>query len=109
MGRTLQELQAENKRLRNEAESRKELVKIWEERTKLAEQNKRLLKQLRRSPTGVGIRKTLGLTGRTFFKAGKSVGRGLVRYGKFLSEVERRNERKVRTIKKVSKSKRRKR
>jgi len=102
MAKTLQELQAENKRLRNEAESRKELVKIGEERFKLDAQNKRLLKQLRRSPTGVAIRKTLGVTGKGFFKAGKSIGKGLIAYGRFLNKAEERNRR---TIKKVSKTK----
>lgn len=108
MGKTLQQLKAENRRLLNEAASRKELVKIGEERAKLAEQNKRLLKQLRRSPTGVAIRKTLGVTGRGFFKAGKSVGKGLMRYGRFLNELEKQNQRKVKKIKKVSKTKTRK-
>lgn len=102
MGKTLQELQRENRRLKNEAESRMELVKIGEERAKLAAQNQKLLKALNRSSTGVAIRKTLGVTGRGFFKAGKKIGSGLIRYGRFLDEAERRNEREARTIKRTS-------
>ena len=115
MGKTLQQLQAENRRLINEAKSRTELVKIGEERAKLAEQNKRLLKQLRASPTGNQIRKSLGATGRGFFKVGKSVGKGLMRYGRFLNKLEQENQRRVqkvkrkaKRIKKVSKTKSRK-
>lgn len=107
MGKTLQELQRENKRLINEAESRKELVKIGEERLSLQQQNQKLLKQLRRSPASVGIRNTLGHVGRGFFKGGKSVAKGLIRYGKFLDEAERRNERRTKTLRKTSKSRRR--
>ena len=99
MAKTLQELQKENKRLVNEAESRKELVKIGEERLKLQEQNKKLLKQLRATPTNIAIRKTLGVTGRGLFKAGKSVGKGLIRYGNFLEEQERKNVKKSSKVK----------
>ncbi len=113
---TLQALQKENRRLINEAESRKELVKIGEERLKLAQQNKRLLKQLRRSPTNVAARRALGiigrgslkaskLAGRGFFRASKSVGKNLVRYGRFLNEQEMKANKRVRKIKKVSRRK----
>jgi len=113
MSKTLQELQRDNRRLKNEAESRKELVKIGQERVKLAEENRRLLIALRRSPTGVAIRKTLGVTGRGLFKAGKSIGKNLVRYGNFLAEQEIKNQRRERNIrtrtpKKRSVSRRRK-
>ncbi len=99
MAKTLQQLKADNARLMNEASSRIELVKIGEKRAELAQQNQKLLKQLRRSPTSVGIRRTLGKTGRGFFKAGKSVGKGLIRYGRFLNEVERKNQARTKSAK----------
>ncbi len=119
MGKTLQELQKENKRLLNEANSRSELVKIGEERLRLQQQNQRLLKQLRRGPTSVGIRQALGVTGRTFFKvgkttgrglfkAGKTIGKGLIRYGNFLEKQAQKTDRRERSLKKTSKSRPRK-
>ena len=106
---TLQKLREQNKRLINEAESRKELVKIGEERARLAGQNKKLLKALRRSSTNVAARKILGVTGKGVFKAGKSIGKNLMRYGRFLEEAERKNQRQVKKIKKRKTKSRRKR
>lgn len=104
MALTLKQIKAQNQRLRDQLKAKVELKKLEEERISLAEQNKKLLKQLKRSPTSKAITRELNKVGRGLFVAGKTIGRGLIKYGRFLDEVERRNQSRERSLKKVSKS-----
>ncbi len=116
MSKTLQELQEKNKSLKNEAQFRRELVEIGEERNKsdeenkklekkLIEQNQRLSRGLNVSPTIIALRKTLDPIINFFFKLGKAIYKGLMRYGKFLNEQERKNQRRIKQLNKPRKKK----
>ena len=99
MSKSIKQLRQQNERLRAKIKAESELVNLEEERVKLGQQNKRLLKDLRRSPASKSARRTLRNIGRGAFIVGKSIGKNLVRYGKFLDKVERRNQRATRKIK----------
>ncbi len=103
---TLKQLQAQNKKLRDQISKKSELKKLEEERVILGRQNKALIKQLKRSPNEKAVIRTLNQAGRGFLKGGASIGRGLVRYGRFLDERQKQLERNSRTVKKRSSKKR---
>ncbi len=108
MAKTLKQLQKENKKLQEKIQARSDLVKLERKSVELRQQNRKLLGQLKRSPTEKAIRRQLNVAGRGFFKGAKSIGSGLVRYGRFLNEEQDkidRVRRKIRkpTTKKISK------
>lgn len=105
MAKSLKKLQAENKKLQEKISSKSELLKLEQERVRLSRQNKVLLKQLKRSPTDKAVRRTLGNVGKGAFIVGKSIGRGLIRYGRFLDERQQQLEGRSRKLKKVVKKK----
>lgn len=99
MSRNIKQLRKQNEVLRNKLKSKVELHNLEEERIKLGEQNRRLLKQLRRSPGQKATLRTLRNIGRGAFIVGKSIGKGLIRYGRFLDQKEKVTRRRVKTLK----------
>ena len=109
MAKTLKQLQKENKDLQDKIQARGDLVKLERKSVELRQQNKKLLKQLKRSPTEKAIRRQLNVAGKGFFKGAKSIGSGLVRYGRFLNEEQSKIDRarsKVRKAKRKSPARR---
>lgn len=104
---TLQELQKQNKDLRNQLVSKREIEQIGRDRIKLLEQNKKLIRNLKGKPSTGTARRTLGVIGRGFFKGGKTIGKGVIAYGRFLEKQEQRSRQRVKTLKKISRPKRR--
>ena len=104
--KSLARLRKQNADLKAKIKAESELVNLEEERIKLQVKNKQLLTQLRRSPTSKSARRTLGNIGRGLKITGKSLGKGLIRYGRFLDEKEQQANRRTKSLKKVSKKKR---
>lgn len=98
--KSLKKLRKQNEVLREKIQAEGELVRLEQERIRLGEQNRKLIRQLKRSPTEKAVRGVLNSAGKGLFIAGKSVGKGLIRYGKFLDEKENEHKKKVRVKKK---------
>lgn len=98
MAKTLKQLQTENKKLQEKIQARSDLVKLERKSVELKQQNKKLLTQLKRSPTEKSIRRQLNVAGRGFFKGAKSIGSGLMRYGRFLNEEQSKIDRARRKV-----------
>lgn len=96
---SIKQLRRQNLKLRNQLKSKVELHNLEEERIRLGEQNKRLLKQLRRSPSSKATLRTLRNIGKGALIVGKSLGKGLIAYGRFLNKAEKRNRRQARSLK----------
>ena len=111
MAKSLKQLQRENKKLQEKIKAGSELVKLEQERVSLGQQNRKILRQLRRGPTEKAIRRELKAVGKGFFRGGVSVGKAVVRYGRFLDEQQQKSDRQSRKVKRktVKKSSRKKR
>ena len=107
MVRSLAKLRQENERLRKKISQEGDLIKLQEERVRLSRQNKQILKQLKRSPTEKAIRRAFKGTGINLFKNVKTIGQGIVKYGRFLNEQEKKAKRKEKSLKKSSRKRRR--
>ena len=112
---TIEELRAENERLRKMQSKLKEIQKNNNDRTKLLRENKILARNIKHGKK-IGIAKDIGRgfakvgkrTGREVLRAGKGAFKGLQRYANFLAEQEakqRRLNRNLRTTKKTIKRK----
>lgn len=105
---TLQELQKQNQKLREEIREKTSLMEIGKERNRLLKENKALLINLKHS------RKIAFLqgVGRTTEKAGKKIGRFGGRIWNTLAKMEQqrlRNEARHRSVRKTSVKKKKKR
>ena len=103
--KSLAKLRLQNQRLRDKIKAESELINLERERIDLAKKNKRILIELRRSPSEKATRSALRSIGRGFFKGGKTLGKGLMRYARFIDKAERRNERASINLRKVSRRK----
>lgn len=122
MAKTLKQLRAQNEKLTKQIQAKGELKKLEEEGIRLGRQNKKLLTELRRSPTEKAVLRALNtggkdlvrgskIAGKGVFKGAKSIGSGLMRYGRFLNEEQDKIDRargKIRKPKREKTSKRRK-
>jgi hypothetical protein len=95
----IEQLREKNQSLKQQLKDKVEIKNLEQEQVQLSRQNKTLKAQLGRSPTEKAIRGTLKSLGKGFLKGGVSVGKGLMRYGRFLDERERGINRKIKTIK----------
>ncbi len=105
MAKSLKQLQKENKKLQEKIKARSDLVKLERESVSLGQKNRELLRQLKRSPTEKAIRRQLNLAGRGFFRGAKTIGSGLVRYGRFLNQEQEKIDRARRKIRKPKRRK----
>lgn len=99
--KSLAKLRSKNKKLEEQVGAKKELLQLEQDRLKLAKQNKQLLKEISRSPSEKVARQVLKDFGRGSFIAGKTIGKGLVNYGRFLDKQQTQNRRKAKTLKKT--------
>ncbi len=102
MSKSLIRLRKQNKKLRKQLKSKVEIKKLEEERIRLGEQNRRLLKQLKRSPTEKAVRRAFRNIGRDSFIVGKTIGKGLIRYGRFLDQKENTSRKRTKSLKRKS-------
>ena len=112
---TLKQLQKENQRLKQMQVKINEMQKNNEDRRVLAKQNTILARNIKFQKSkkitdkATKIIGTAGIkTGRTLSKVGIKAFKGVVRYGKFLEDQERKQRSKNRKLKTVKKSKGRK-
>ncbi len=98
----IEQLREKNQKLKQQLKDKVEVKNLEQEQVQLSRQNKILETQLKRSPTEKVIRGTLKSVGRGFLRGGVSVGKGLMRYGRFLDERERGINRQIKSVKRKS-------
>ena len=103
MVKTVDQLMKENARLKSNLEEKRKLRDLENERIMLGKQNKKLLSELSRSPTNREARRVIGVVGKEVWKKGKTFGKNLAAYGRYLNEQENVNRRKTKTLKKTLK------
>lgn len=104
---TLEELKRENAKLRAEAEGKRELIKLGEERNRLLRENKNLMRQAKFGKE-IEVGKAIG---RATAKIGKTFGRGFLIIAKNIAEAEKKEQelrRKMRRMRRIKKPKRKK-
>ena len=94
-------LKLENQKLQAQVEAKRELLKLEQDRLNLSRQNKQLIKEISRSPREKAARGVLKDFRKGAFVAGKSIGKGLINYGRFLDKQQKQNKRRSRTLKKT--------
>ena len=99
--KSLAKLKLDNEKLRKQVDAKKELLQLEQDRLILAKQNKQLLKEIRRSPSQKAAKQVFKDFRKGAFVAGKTIGKGLINYGRFLDKQQTQNKRKARTLKKV--------
>lgn len=84
---TLAEERERNRRLKAEAQVREDMIKMNEERRRLAKEN-RFLERGGKESASVRIKKAFTQTGQTTYKGLKPLGHGLKQYGQYLAGPE---------------------